>query len=145
MARTLTFDGTLTMGDSGTGTGVLYIDPTSTVLAGDRGAVALVPAPSDALAGGIWNAGTIDLTNGAACPRIRSASAADYYGDGGTLKLDTKLASDDAALRPPDHRRRRRPTAPPASSCATPSGAGAATEQNGILLVACAERRDHPG
>ena len=34
----LTFDGTLKMGDSGTGTGVLYIDANSAVLAGGGGA-----------------------------------------------------------------------------------------------------------
>jgi len=89
----LTFDGTLTMGDSGTGTGALYIDPTSTVFAGD-GTNALVPAQNDDLRGGTYNAGTIDVTNGGGRPQDSLRVRGRYYGADGQLILDTTLAGD---------------------------------------------------
>ena len=130
----LAFDGTLTMGDSGTGTGVLHIDPTSTVLAGNRGAVALVPALNDKLAGGIWNDGTVDLTNGDGQPQDSLRIRGRYYAENGSLKLDTRLASDDA---PSDRLIVDGGDAFGDTGIVVRNadGAGAATEQNGILLV----------
>ena len=104
----LAFDGTLTMGDSGTGTGVLYIDPTSTVLAGNRGAVALVPALNDKLAGGIWNDGTIDLTNGDGQPEDSLRIRGRYYRRERQPEARHQARQRRRPVRPPDHRRRRR-------------------------------------
>ena len=58
----LTFSSTLTLGDAGTGTGTLSIDPTSTVFAG-AGTHAIVPFTAGQPVT-VTNAGTIDLTNG---------------------------------------------------------------------------------
>ena len=60
----MTFSSTLTLGDAGTGTGILHIDSTSTVFAGN-GAHSIVPFTSSSLVE-VTNAGTIDLTNGSA-------------------------------------------------------------------------------
>ncbi|MFM0631340.1 beta strand repeat-containing protein [Paraburkholderia xenovorans] len=77
----LTLDaGGLVLGDSGTLTGMLNIDSTSTVFAGGFGGTATI-AP--AVAGQrvtVSNAGTIDLTNGATATPIRWRSTATTSG-----------------------------------------------------------------
>jgi outer membrane autotransporter protein len=88
----LTFSSTLTLGDAGTGTGTLTIDPTSTVFAG-AGDHEIVPFTAGQLVT-VTNAGTIDLTDGNATDSLRIVG--NYAGQSGTGRLDTVLASDGA-------------------------------------------------
>ena len=88
----LTFSGTLTLGDTITGSGVLDIDPSSTVFAG-AGSNAIVPFTGGRLAE-VVNAGTIDLTNGGDSTTDRLAITGNYFGADGQVRLQTVLASD---------------------------------------------------
>ncbi|HBS55603.1 MAG TPA: autotransporter outer membrane beta-barrel domain-containing protein, partial [Stenotrophomonas sp.] len=86
----LTFDGDLVLGDSGTGTGTLTLDDTSTLYAGN-GAHALRPFAAGALVN-VVNAGRIDLT-GTGAGDVFSIRG-NYRGEGGGLYLRTVLAGD---------------------------------------------------
>ncbi len=86
----LTFDGDLVLGDSGTGTGTLTLDDTSTLYAGN-GAHALRPFAAGALVN-VVNAGRIDLTGTGAGDVFTIRG--NYRGDGGGLYLRTVLAGD---------------------------------------------------
>ena len=83
----LTFDGDLVLGDSGTGTGTLTVDDTSTVYAGS-GSHAVRPFNSGALVEMV-NAGRIDLT-GTGAGDVFTVRG-NYRGDGGGLYLRTVL------------------------------------------------------
>ncbi len=89
----LTFDGDLVLGDSGTGTGTLTLDDTSTLYAGN-GAHALRPSAAGALVN-VVNAGRIDLT-GSGAGDIFSIRG-NYRGEGGGLYLRTVLAGDGSS------------------------------------------------
>jgi len=91
----LTFDGDLALGDSGSGTGTLDVDATSTLFGG--GANAGVVAFNPALPVTLTNAGRIDLTNGGGAPGDTFTIAGNYTGNGGALYLDTVLGADDSA------------------------------------------------
>ncbi len=82
--------GALTLGDSGTSTGTMSIDSSSTLFAGG-GQSSVVPFNSGSLVT-VTNAGTIDLTNGAATDSLRIKG--NYVGNSGTGRLDTVLRSD---------------------------------------------------
>ncbi len=86
----LTFDGDLVLGDSGTGSGTLTLDDTSTLYAGN-GAHALRPFAAGALVD-VVNAGRIDLT-GSSAGDVFSIRG-NYRGEGGGLYLRTVLAGD---------------------------------------------------
>jgi len=86
----LTFDGDLVLGDSGTGTGTLTLDDTSTLYAGN-GTHALRPFAAGALVD-VVNAGRIDLT-GSGAGDVFSIRG-NYRGEGGGLYLRTVLAGD---------------------------------------------------
>lgn len=92
----LTFDNysTLTLGDSGTGTGRLTIDATSTVFAGN-GTHTVAPFTSGLLTT-VENAGTIDLTNAGSSVTDAFVIRGNYIGQGGWLLLNTVLAGDGA-------------------------------------------------
>ena len=90
----LTFSSTLTLGDDGTGTGTLTIDPTSTVFAG-AGAHAIVPFTAGQLVQ-VNNAGAIDLTNGPVAATDSLAITGNYLGQGGQLLLHTFLGTDNS-------------------------------------------------
>ena len=90
----LTFSSTLTLGDSGTGTGTLTIDPTSAVFAGD-GAHAIVPFTDGQLAQ-VNNAGAIDLTSGPVATTDSLTITGNYVGESGQLLLHTFLGTDDS-------------------------------------------------
>ena len=92
----LTFDNfaTLTLGDSGTGTGTLAIDETSTVFAGN-GTHTVAPFASGQLVA-VHNWGTIDLTNNNSNATDRFVVQGDYIGHEGSLNLQTFLGSDDS-------------------------------------------------
>jgi len=92
----LTFNNysTLTMGDTGTGTGSLSIDATSTVLAGN-GTHTVAPFTSGQLVT-VNNAGTIDLTNNNTNTTDRFVVLGNYVGQGGRLNIQTYLGTDDS-------------------------------------------------
>ncbi|OMP38896.1 autotransporter outer membrane beta-barrel domain-containing protein, partial [Stenotrophomonas sp. KAs 5-3] len=88
----LTFDGDLVLGDSGTGTGTLTVDDTSTVYAGS-GSHAVRPFNSGGLVEMV-NAGRIDLT-GTGAGDVFTVRG-NYRGDGGGLYLRTVLGADNS-------------------------------------------------
>lgn len=85
---------TLTLGDSGTGTGFLSIDGTSKVSAGN-GTHTVAPALSGQLVD-VYNAGIIDLTNGPATVTDRFVINGNYIGQSGNLNLQTYLGTDNS-------------------------------------------------
>ncbi|MCF7750467.1 autotransporter domain-containing protein [Bacillus subtilis subsp. subtilis] len=89
----LAFDGTLVLGDSGSGTGRLDIDATSAVFGGgSNGGVAPFLAGQRAT---LVNAGRIDLSNGGG-PGDTFTVVGNYVGNGGALYLNTVLGDDSA-------------------------------------------------
>ncbi|MFS2043311.1 autotransporter outer membrane beta-barrel domain-containing protein, partial [Stenotrophomonas geniculata] len=88
----LSFDGDLVLGDSGSGTGTLTVDDTSTVYAGSGGH-AIRPFNSGALVEMV-NAGRIDLT-GTGAGDVFTVRG-NYRGDGGGLYLRTVLGVDNS-------------------------------------------------
>ncbi len=90
----LTFDAPFTLGDSGTGTGTLNIDATSTVMGGSAQS-SIIPFTAGQLAN-VVNAGRIDLTNGGSSTTDSFTIAGNYIGQNGLLLIDTVLASDNS-------------------------------------------------
>lgn len=90
----LTFDGTLTLGDSATGTGTLTIDATSTMFGGGANG-AIAPFTAGHLAD-VVNSGRIDLTNGGSGPGDSFTITGNYTGNNGLLFLDTELGDDSS-------------------------------------------------
>ncbi|NGO55390.1 autotransporter outer membrane beta-barrel domain-containing protein [Allomesorhizobium camelthorni] len=88
----LTFDGDLLLGDSGTGTGSLNVDATSTLFGG--GANSSIAAFTAGQLANVVNAGRIDLTNGGDSTTDTFTIVGDYTGDGGLLFLNTVLGDD---------------------------------------------------
>lgn len=88
----LTFDGFLTLGDAGTGTGRFELDASSTIFGGGlQGGIAAFAAGQRAT---LVNAGRIDLTNGGNAPGDRFTVRGDYIGNHGLLLIDTALGND---------------------------------------------------
>ncbi|TYL86783.1 hypothetical protein [Bradyrhizobium cytisi] len=131
-ASTLVFSSTLTLGDAGTGTGTLSIDPTSNVFAG-QGAHAIVPFTAGQLVT-VNNAGTIDLTNGPPAATDSLTIVGNYVGLNGRLALQTFLAGDGA---PSDKLVISTGNASGATSISVANlgGPGTLTTGNGILVV----------
>ncbi|GGC17987.1 hypothetical protein GCM10007205_28730 [Oxalicibacterium flavum] len=130
---------TLTLGDPGTGTGVLSIDSSSIVLAGN-GTHAVRPWEPSALAT-VNNAGLIDLTNGPATATDRFVVYGNYVGQNGRLNLQTVLGGDDSPSDQLVIQKNSTATANPAASGLTAlnvsnlNGLGAMTVGNGIRVV----------
>ncbi|CAD0217047.1 autotransporter domain-containing protein (plasmid) [Agrobacterium fabrum] len=91
----LVFDGTLTLGDSGTGTGTLTIDSASTVYGGGQNG--RVSAFSAGAFANLVNSGRIDLTNGGGGASDTFTVSGNYVGNGGQIFLDTVLGTDGSA------------------------------------------------
>ncbi|WP_457584338.1 autotransporter family protein [Ensifer canadensis] len=128
----LTFDGALTLGDAGTGTGSLTVDATSTLFGGGaNGSVAAFTAGRFA---DVVNAGRLDLTNGGGSTSDTFTINGNYTGDGGLLFLDTVLGSDGSAS---DKLVVSGGTASGTTGIAIVNrgGAGAATAADGIMVV----------
>lgn len=90
-----TLDSDLVLGGADTGTGNLTIDGTSTLHAGPTGAqVRAFTAGQRAV---VTNAGTIDLSTGAAGANGRLTIVGDYVGQGGRLVVRSVLEGDGAA------------------------------------------------
>ncbi len=91
----LTMGSDLILGDSVTGTGVLNIDGTSTVIA-SNGNHFISPSIAGA-AVGVNNAGLIDLAAGGSSVGDRLTINGNYTGSSGELRLNTVLGDDNSA------------------------------------------------
>lgn len=90
----LIFDGDLLLGDTGTGTGALTIDATSTLYGGGfNSAISALTAGQFA---SVTNSGRIDLSNNRAATDTFTIGG-NYVGNGGALRLDTVLGADGSA------------------------------------------------
>jgi autotransporter family porin len=88
----MTFAENLVLGDSGTGTGTLSIDSTSTLFGGGANS-AVTPFAAGQLAT-VINAGRIDLTNSGGSTSDTFTINGNYTGNGGLLFLNTILDTD---------------------------------------------------
>lgn len=128
----LLFNGFLTLGDAGTGTGTFALDASSTIFGG--GAQSGIAAFTAGQRATLINAGRIDLTNGGNATGDRFTVRGNYVGDGGLLLLNTVLGDDSSASD-------RLVIDGGAASGTTgvtilnAGGTGATTMQNGIMVV----------
>ncbi|MBE7183085.1 MAG: autotransporter outer membrane beta-barrel domain-containing protein [Methylobacterium mesophilicum] len=131
----LVFDGTLVLGDAGTGTGTLTVDPTSTLFGGG-GAFGVSPFTAGGRAT-LVNGGRIDLSNAGGGTGDRFTVAGNYRGDNGLLFLDTVLGGDAS---PTDRLVVSGGTLTGATGLAVlnAGGTGAATLADGIMVVEAA-------
>jgi len=128
----LVFDGTLTLGDSGTGTGTLTVDVGST-LYGGRANGGIAPFAAAQLAT-VVNAGRIDLTNGGGSTSDTFTIRGNYRGSNAQLFLNTVLGADNS---PSDKLVIDGGTVAgtTAMNILNAGGAGAATARDGIMVV----------
>jgi len=128
----LTLDGNLVLGDSGTGTGSLSVDASSTLYGG--GFNAAIQAFTAGQLAQVTNAGRIDLTNGTTGATDRLTISGNYVGAGGLLLVQTELGDDSSAS---DRLVLSGGTASGSTgiSVVNVGGAGAATAQDGIMVV----------
>lgn len=131
-ASELTMNSNLTLGDSGSLTGTLTVDSTSYLRAGS-GTWSISPAVGGSLTQ-VLNAGVIDLTNGSTSTSDSLTIVGNYQGSSGRLWLNTVLASDNA---PSDKLVISGGTTTGSTGIVVTNvgGAGAETQQNGILVV----------
>lgn len=128
----LVFDGALTLGDPDTGTGTVTIDASSTLLGGGaRGGIA--PFAATQLAS-VVNAGRIDLTNGGGGTGDSFTIRGNYAGNNARLLLNTVVGADDS---PSDKLTIDGGivSGMTAIDIFNAGGTGAATNQNGILVI----------
>ncbi|RUX96559.1 autotransporter outer membrane beta-barrel domain-containing protein [Mesorhizobium sp. M7D.F.Ca.US.004.01.2.1] len=128
----LTLDGNLVLGDSGTGTGSLSVDAASTLFGG--GFNAAIQAFTAGQLAQVTNAGRIDLTNGSTGATDRLTISGNYTGLGGLLLIQTELGDDSSAS---DRLVLSGGTASGSTGITVVNlgGAGAATTQDGIMVV----------
>ncbi|RWO74898.1 MAG: autotransporter outer membrane beta-barrel domain-containing protein [Mesorhizobium sp.] len=128
----LTLDGNLVLGDSGTGTGSLSVDAASTLYGG--GFNAAIQAFTAGQLAQVTNAGRIDLTNGTTGATDSLTISGNYVGLGGLLLIQTELGDDSSAS---DKLVLSSGTASGSTgiSVVNLGGAGAATTQDGIMVV----------
>ncbi|MCA6110632.1 hypothetical protein J6497_25885, partial [Bradyrhizobium sp. CNPSo 4026] len=130
---------TLTLGDSGTGTGTLSIESGSSVLAGN-GTHTVRPYDPSALAV-VNNASIIDLTNSTPTATDRFVIFGNYVGQNGNLNLQTVLGTDDSLSDQLVIQKNSAATATPTASGSTRinvsnlNGPGAMTVADGIRVV----------
>ncbi|RWN17109.1 MAG: autotransporter outer membrane beta-barrel domain-containing protein [Mesorhizobium sp.] len=128
----LTMDSNLVLGDSGTGTGSLSVDAASTLYGG--GFNAAIQAFTAGQLAQVTNAGRIDLTNGSTGATDSLTISGNYVGLGGLLLIQTELGDDSSAS---DKLVLSSGTASGSTgiSVVNLGGAGAATTQDGIMVV----------
>ncbi|WP_422506692.1 autotransporter domain-containing protein [Stenotrophomonas sp. GZD-301] len=128
----LTVDGTLLLGDVGTGTGSLAVDATSALFATGTSA-SIAPFTAGQLAT-VTNAGRVDLTSGGSVPGTAFTLVGNYVGNSGALYLRTVLGDDSS---PSDRLVIANGTASGTTGIGVRNvgGAGAATLADGILVV----------
>jgi|GEM_PF-194514 len=129
----LTLDSPLVLGDSVMGTGVLNIDASSQLLAGEQSNAQINPA----VAGNrvtVNNAGVIDLTNGGTSTADNLTIDGNYVGQNGVIRLQTVLGDDSS---PSDKVTISGGEASGSTQLqvVNVSGPGAAVLANGILLI----------
>jgi type V secretory pathway adhesin AidA len=126
------FDGTLRLGDAGSGAGSLEVDATSTLFAG--GVTAGIVAFNSTLPVTVGNAGRIDLSNGSNGAGDVFTIAGNYTGNGGALYLQSVLGADDS---PSDRLVISNGVASGTTGIGilNVGGQGAATAADGILVV----------
>ena len=129
----LTLDGNLVLGDSGTGTGALSVDASSTLFGGG-GFNASIQAFTAGQLAQVTNAGRIDLTNGGSGATDRLTISGNYTGIGGLLFIQTELGDDSSAS---DRLVLSGGTASGSTgiSVINLGGGGAETTQDGIMVV----------
>ena len=88
----LTLNSDLILGDSGTGTGILTIDSSSTLFSGQQQR-SILPFTAGQLIT-VVNAGTIDLTNGGTSTTDRLLINGNYVGQNGRLLLQSVLGGN---------------------------------------------------
>ncbi|MGF6782115.1 autotransporter outer membrane beta-barrel domain-containing protein [Paraburkholderia sp. GAS334] len=123
----------LTLGDSGTLTGTLNIDSTSTLFAGGLGDPAIMPAVTGQLVT-VNNAGTIDLTNGGSSTSDALVVNGNYVGLNGRLLVQSVLGADGS---PSDRLVIVQGTGSGSTSIGVTNvgGTGGATVTDGIMVV----------
>ncbi|RUV38968.1 autotransporter outer membrane beta-barrel domain-containing protein [Mesorhizobium sp. M7A.F.Ca.MR.148.00.0.0] len=128
----LTMDSNLVLGDSGTGTGSLNVDAASTLYGG--GFNAAIQAFTAGQLAQVTNAGRIDPTNGSTGATDSLTISGNYVGLGGLLLIQTELGDDSSAS---DKLVLSSGTASGSTgiSVVNLGGAGAATTQDGIMVV----------
>lgn len=128
----LTLDGNLVLGDSGTGTGSLNVDQSSTLYGG--GFNASIQAFTAGQLANVVNAGRIDLTNGGTGATDRLTINGNYTGLGGLLLIQTELGDDNSAS---DRLVLSGGTASGSTGIGVVNvgGAGALTTADGIMVV----------
>ncbi|MBH5389329.1 hypothetical protein H1B27_24020, partial [Bradyrhizobium sp. CNPSo 4019] len=130
---------TLTLGDSGTGTGTLSIESGSSVLAGN-GTHTVRPYDPTALAT-VNNASLIDLTNAGTSLTDQFVIYGDYVGQNGKLNLQTYLGTDNSQSDQLVIQKNSSAIATPSASGLTSiyvtnvNGPGAPTIADGIRVV----------
>ncbi|MDR3451407.1 MAG: hypothetical protein P4L96_01215 [Rhodoferax sp.] len=125
-----TLNDTMTLGDTGTGTGALSIDASSRLNA-STGVVAPFTAGQNVT---LSNAGLIDLTNSGATAADTLTVVGNYTGDAGRLNVQSVLEGDGAAS---DRLIVSQGTLSGSTTIAVTNlgGQGALTTQNGIQVV----------
>jgi autotransporter family porin len=83
------------LGDTGTGTGSLTVDETSTLFGGSANAA--ISAFTAGQLVDVFNSGRIDLTNGGDSTTDTFTIAGNYVGDDGLVLLQTVLGDDSSA------------------------------------------------
>lgn len=128
----LTLDGNLVLGDSGTGTGALNVDASSTLFGG--GFSSSIQAFTAGQMASVSNAGRIDLTNGGSSVTDRLTIRGNYVGLGGLLLIQTELGDDSSDS---DRLVLSGGTASGTTGIAVVNvgGAGAETTANGIMVI----------
>jgi len=127
----LTLSGTtLKLGDSGSGTGTLGLDGTSTLLVG----TGVIEAFTAGQLVSVSNSGLIDMTTGSSSPNDTLTLKGNYTGNGGRLALQSVLGGDGS---PSDRLVIDQGVigGSTAISVTNLGGAGAATLQDGIQVV----------
>lgn len=128
----LTFDGSLTLGDSGTGTGTFNVDVSSTLRGSGINAAISATAAGQLVT--VNNGGIIDLSDAGANASDRFTINGNYTDNAGLLVLDTVLGDDTSAS---DRLVLSGGTATgtTAISVVNAGGGGADTLANGIMVV----------
>lgn len=136
----MTLGGTLTLGDSETGTGALFIDSSSALLVNTGG---ISPFTNGQLAN-VTNSGTLDMVTGSTTASDTLTINGNYTGDGGRLALQTVLGADDSAS---DKLVVSSGTLQGNTTLLVTNlgGAGAATLQDGIQVVQALNGASGPG
>ncbi|WP_349985506.1 autotransporter outer membrane beta-barrel domain-containing protein [Stenotrophomonas sp. WHRI 8082] len=126
----LIFDGTLVLGDIGTATGTLDIDPTSALFGSGANGISAFTAGALAT---VINAGRLDMSSNDVAGDVFTVNG-NYTGNGGGLYLNTVLGDDSSAS---DRLVVSGGTASGTTGIGVfnAGGGGAATVADGILLV----------